>query len=68
MPGMDGYELAGYLRGDIKTRNLPIIFLTAVYSEEERIFKGYQAGAVGYIVKPFNAESLGQQIMGAIGA
>jgi PAS domain S-box-containing protein len=54
MPGMDGYELAGHLRGDTKTCNLPIIFLTAVYSEEERIFKGYEAGAVDYIIKPYN--------------
>ena len=54
MPGMDGYELAGYLRGDTKTCNLPIIFLTGVCSEEERIFKGYAAGAVDYIVKPYN--------------
>ena len=54
MPGMDGYELAAYLRGDAKTRNTPIIFLTAVYSEEERIFKGYEIGAVDYIVKPYN--------------
>jgi PAS domain S-box-containing protein len=54
MPGMDGYELAGHLRGDAKTCNLPIIFLTAVYSEEERIFKGYEAGAVDYIIKPYN--------------
>lgn len=53
MPEMDGYELAEHLRGDIKTRNLPIIFLTAVYSAEERIFEGYKVGAVDYIVKPY---------------
>jgi CheY-like chemotaxis protein len=54
MPGMDGFELAGTLRGDVQTRDLPIIFLTGVYSEEERIFKGYEVGAVDYIVKPYN--------------
>lgn len=58
MPGMDGYELAGYLREDDKTRNMPIIFLTAVFSEEERIFKGYEVGAVDYIVKPYNPDVL----------
>jgi PAS domain S-box-containing protein len=54
MPEMDGYELAGHLRGDAKTQNIPIIFLTAIYSEKDRIFKGYQAGAVDYIVKPYS--------------
>jgi CheY-like chemotaxis protein len=54
MPGMDGYELAGHLRGDAKTQNIPIIFLTAIYSEQERIFKGYQAGVVDYIIKPYS--------------
>jgi len=58
MPGMDGYELAGHLRGDAKTRRLPIIFLTAFSSGEELVFKGYEAGAVDYIVKPFNANVL----------
>jgi CheY-like chemotaxis protein len=46
MPVMDGYELAEVLRADEKTRNLPIIFLTAVYSDEYHVFKGYEAGAV----------------------
>jgi PAS domain S-box-containing protein len=54
MPGMDGYELAELLRGDPKTRRMPIIFLTAFSTEEERIFKGYEVGAVDYIVKPYN--------------
>jgi CheY-like chemotaxis protein len=58
MPDMDGFELAGYLKGDAKTRNIPIIFLTAVFFEEERIFKGYEAGAVDYIVKPYKPEVL----------
>jgi PAS domain S-box-containing protein len=54
MPGMDGYELAEFLRGENDTRNLPIIFTSAVYSDDYYIFKGYDAGAVDYIVKPFN--------------
>ena len=58
MPGMDGYELAGYLKGDPATLHLPIIFVTAVYSEEERIFKGYESGGVDYIVKPYNPTML----------
>ena len=54
MPGMDGYELAELLRGDPKTTNLPIIFMTAAYGDDIDIFKGYESGAVDYIVKPYN--------------
>ena len=53
MPGMDGYELAALLRGDPKTAHLPVIFLTASHGEEVQVFKGYEAGAVDYIVKPY---------------
>ena len=56
MPSMDGYELASLLRSDAKTRNIPIIFLSAVYSEEPFVFKGYESGAVDFITKPFSAE------------
>ncbi len=58
MPEMDGYELAEYLRGDEKTRHLPIIFLTAVYSDEYHVFKGYAAGAVDFVTKPYRPEIL----------
>ncbi len=53
MPGMDGYELAHLLHGDARTRHLPVIFMTASHGQEEQIFKGYAAGAVDYIVKPY---------------
>jgi PAS domain S-box-containing protein len=53
MPVMDGYELAELLRGDSKTGNLPVIFMTAAYGEEIDVFKGYESGAVDYIVKPY---------------
>ncbi|HDS16774.1 MAG TPA: response regulator [Proteobacteria bacterium] len=53
IPGMNGYELAEFLRGDPKTKNLPVIFMTAAYGEEEDLFKGYELGAVEYIVKPY---------------
>lgn len=58
MPEMDGYELAELLRGDPKTEQLPIIFMTAAYGEETQIFRGYNAGAVDYIVKPYSPEIL----------
>ncbi|MBM4370497.1 MAG: response regulator [Deltaproteobacteria bacterium] len=54
MPDMDGYELAQHLRGDERTRDLPIIFLTAYQSDESHALRGFEAGAVDYIVKPFN--------------
>lgn len=58
MPGMDGFELAGLLRGDARTRQLPIIFLTALAGDEMQMFKGYETGAVDYILKPYHPEIL----------
>ena len=58
MPAMDGYELAALLRGDPHTRHIPIIFLSAVYSDDPYVFKGYSSGAVDFITKPFNPEIL----------
>ena len=54
MPEMDGYELAQYFRGEEKTKDMPIIFLSAVYSDEYHVFKGYESGAVDFITKPYN--------------
>lgn len=58
MPDMDGYELAGILRGEEKTQNLPFIFISAVYTDTLNIFKGYEKGAFSFITKPFQAEIL----------
>ena len=58
MPGMDGYELAEFLRGEEKTKDLPIIFVSAVYSSEHHVFKGYDAGAVDFLVKPYKPKVL----------
>ncbi|MBF0369800.1 MAG: response regulator [Magnetococcales bacterium] len=54
MPQMDGYEVAELLRGDRQTRHIPIIFVTAVYAEEKNKLKGYDAGAVDFILKPID--------------
>ena len=54
MPGMDGYELAEIMLGDPATASTPIIFVTAAYSDEAHQFKGYSAGAVDYLVKPYD--------------
>jgi PAS domain S-box-containing protein len=58
MPEMDGFELAMLLREDEKTRHIPIIFLTAAHRDEEHQFAGYDAGAVDYIIKPYNPKVL----------
>ncbi|MCW8085955.1 response regulator [Sabulicella glaciei] len=57
MPGMNGFELAELMRGASRTRRVPIILLTAG-TDEQRLFKGYEAGAVDYLVKPFNPHIL----------
>jgi two-component sensor histidine kinase len=54
MPGMTGFELADMVRQRKKTANVPIIFLTAYYSEDQHVLKGYSNGAVDYLVKPAN--------------
>jgi PAS domain S-box-containing protein len=58
MPGMSGYELAEHLRGDEKTIKIPILFLTAHYGDEQDIFKGYEAGGIDYLTKPYSPEVL----------
>jgi two-component system phosphate regulon sensor histidine kinase PhoR len=58
MPEMDGYELAGLLRENSKTENVAIMFLTAAYNDEFHIFKGYAAGGVDYLTKPYESEVL----------
>jgi len=58
MPGMNGYELAELLRSDDRTTHLPILFVSAIYHDDHHIFRGYQAGAVDFLVKPYNPEVL----------
>ncbi len=58
MPEMDGYEFAVLLRQEVKTAKIPIIFVSAVYADDWHIFKGYEAGAVDFLPKPFNPEQL----------
>jgi signal transduction histidine kinase len=52
MPEMNGFELAELMRGMEKTRRIPIIFLTAGAADQERRFRGYDAGAVDFLFKP----------------
>ncbi len=52
MPGMNGYEVAELMRGNKRTRHIPIIFVTASLMETSQIFRGYDSGAVDYLFKP----------------
>jgi len=54
MPGMDGFETARDIKRRKKTRDVPIIFLTAADGDPDYAFRGYAAGAVDFIAKPFD--------------
>jgi two-component system, sensor histidine kinase and response regulator len=58
MPDMDGFELAELMRGSERTRHVPIIFVTAGARERQRLFKGYESGAVDFIYKPIESHIL----------
>src|SRR5690606_23552332 len=58
MPGMNGFELAELMRGTTRTRHIPIIFLTAVATDESLRFRGYETGAVDYLLKPLDSQML----------
>src|SRR6201995_3663602 len=62
MPIMDGYEAAELIYQRDKLKDIPIIFITAHDYEEAAMFKGYQAGAVDFIRKPFNPEILRSKV------
>jgi PAS domain S-box-containing protein len=54
MPHLDGFETAEIMRRNPRYSNLPIVFVTAINSDERYIYRGYEAGAVDYIFKPFD--------------
>src|SRR3546814_1917924 len=58
MPEMDGFELAELMRGTERTRRIPIIFLTAVATDETWRFRRYESGAVDYLLKPVDPRML----------
>lgn len=62
MPGMDGFEVAQLMKKNEKTRYIPIIFLTAISKEKKYIFKGYQTGAVDYLLKPLETTILKSKV------
>jgi two-component sensor histidine kinase len=62
MPGMTGFELAQMIKQRKKTAEVPIIFLTAYYNEDQHVLEGYGAGAVDYLHKPVNASILRSKV------
>ncbi len=54
MPEMDGFEVAELLKGKESTKNIPIIFLTAVFKSDDFQEHGYEIGAIDYLTKPIN--------------
>jgi PAS domain S-box-containing protein len=52
MPGMDGYETAALIRSRKRTKDTPIVFLTAIFRDEAHVFQAYSAGAVDVVFKP----------------
>ena len=61
MPEVDGLETCRRLKADPRTANIPVVFLTAK-SQEAEIQRGLSLGAAGYVTKPFDALTLGEQI------
>ncbi|MCI9844836.1 response regulator [Flavobacterium pectinovorum] len=58
MPGLDGFEVVKILSGNKKTKDIPVIFLSALNIDKKYIFKGYETGAVEYITKPVDTDLL----------
>jgi PAS domain S-box-containing protein len=58
MPGMDGFQTASMLKVRQRTRDIPIIFLTAAYKTDEFQQKGYEVGAADYLLKPIDDNQL----------
>lgn len=62
MPDLDGFETANLIRQRDRSRDTPIIFLTALSRSETNVFRGYELGAVDYIFKPFHPEILRSKV------
>jgi len=65
MPGMDGYEICASLKANVKTRGIPVIFVTASEQQEDET-KGFRLGAVDFISKPFRMPVVEARIKAAL--
>jgi signal transduction histidine kinase/DNA-binding response OmpR family regulator len=66
MPAMDGYETARLIRQNPRTRDIPIVFVTAMALDERNVLDGYDSGAIDYIVKPVRPEVLRSKVAGFV--
>jgi len=66
MPGMDGFGTAKIIKAREKTKNIPILFITANNMDSEHIFTGYSLGAIDYILKPFDPIILKAKVEGLV--
>ncbi|MGM0876068.1 MAG: response regulator [Bacillota bacterium] len=62
MPGIDGFETAKMIKSREKSKQIPIIFITAISQALEHVKEGYNAGAIDYIFKPFHPETLRMKV------
>jgi signal transduction histidine kinase/CheY-like chemotaxis protein len=62
MPGMDGLEVATHLKELERTRDIPIIFVTAVATDVNHIYRAYEIGAVDYLIKPLDPETVRKKV------
>ena len=62
MRGINGFETARLIKSRERTRYIPIIFLTAISTDEEFVFEGYSVGAVDYLSKPFQPDILRSKV------
>lgn len=67
MPMLDGYQTVELLRGRPRNRDVPIIFVTAVDSQQEHVHRGYALGAADYITKPFDPVVLRAKVSALVG-
>ncbi|RXZ81532.1 response regulator [Paenibacillaceae bacterium] len=66
MPGMDGFETAKLIKAREKTREIPIIFVSATSKESEHFYTGYSVGAIDYMLKPFVPQIMRSKIEGFV--
>jgi PAS domain S-box-containing protein len=62
MPGLDGFATADLIKRRERTRDIPIVFLTAISKDAGQVFRGYEKGAVDYLFKPFEPEILRSKV------